>query len=411
LVKKKLLMLGGSPFQVPAICYAKSAGYHVITCDYLPDNPGHQYADEYHNVSTTDKEAVLALASECEVDGVIAYASDPAAPTAAYVGNRLGLPSNPYESVNILTNKDLYRQFLRAHGFNAPRACSYTPGTDAAASLRELRFPVMVKPVDSSGSKGVSRVGDPSGLPAALEYALGFSRAGRAVVEEYLDRQGPQIHGDGFVVNGELRFYCLGDHFFRSHINPFVPVSTMMPSHFPKEVIRSVAASVQAILKALGFRMGAINIEAMVDKQGRVYVMEIGPRNGGNMVPQLVRYASGIDMVELTVRAAAGDLDERLLGENQIAIRPHAYYVLHSDRDGVFGGIDFSPEISRNTLECHVFKKRGDEVTMFRGSNCSLGVLLLGFQDRDEMEDKVVNMDRYVHVNVEPAADRDMKTR
>ena len=110
---KKILMLGGSLYQTYAIKEAKRLGYYVITCDYLPENPGHQFADEYHNVSTTDKEAVLALAKELHIDGVVAYASDPAAPTAAYVAEKLGLPTSPYKSVEILSNKDLFREFLQ----------------------------------------------------------------------------------------------------------------------------------------------------------------------------------------------------------------------------------------------------------------------------------------------------------
>ena len=102
-MKRKILFLGGSHFQIPPIKYAKEQGHFVITCDYLPDNPGHKLADEYYNVSTTDMEGVLKLAQKLRIDGIVAYASDPAAPTQAYVGNRLGLPSNPYESVKILS--------------------------------------------------------------------------------------------------------------------------------------------------------------------------------------------------------------------------------------------------------------------------------------------------------------------
>ena len=109
---KKLLMLGGSLYQTFAIKEAKRLGYYVITADYLPSNPGHKYSDEYHNISTTDKEAVLKLAKKLEVDGVVAYASDPAAPSAAYVCEKMGLPTSPYKSVEILSNKDLFRQFL-----------------------------------------------------------------------------------------------------------------------------------------------------------------------------------------------------------------------------------------------------------------------------------------------------------
>ena len=114
---KKILFLGAAPSQIPPIKYAKSQGYYVITCDYLPENPGHELADEYHNVSTTDKDAVLELAKKLEIDGIVAYASDPAAPTAAYVAEKMGLPGNPYDSVLILARKDLFRAFLKDNGY------------------------------------------------------------------------------------------------------------------------------------------------------------------------------------------------------------------------------------------------------------------------------------------------------
>jgi len=124
-MQKCILFLGGAASQIPSIKYAKEQGHYVITCDYLPENPGHRYADEYYNVSTTDKEAVLVLARELNIDGIVAYASDPAAPTQAYVGNELGLPSNPYESVLILTRKDLFRDFLKKNDFYVPKSASF----------------------------------------------------------------------------------------------------------------------------------------------------------------------------------------------------------------------------------------------------------------------------------------------
>lgn len=122
---KRILFLGAAPTQIPPIRYALSQGHYVITCDYLPDNPGHRFAHEWHDVSTTDKEAVLTLARRLKIDGIVAYASDPAAPTAAYVGNALGLPSNPYEAVLTLARKDLFRAFLKKHGFNVPCSKSF----------------------------------------------------------------------------------------------------------------------------------------------------------------------------------------------------------------------------------------------------------------------------------------------
>ena len=169
---KRVLMLGGSIYQTYAIKEAVKMGHYVITCDYLPDNPGHKFAHEYYNVSTTDKEAVLDLAKKLKVDGIVAYASDPAAPTAAYVCEKLGLPTSPYKSVEILSKKHLFRQYLTEHGFNVPKAKSYKTYEEAKKNIDTFHLPVMVKPVDSSGSKGINKMTDKSQLKALLERVV-----------------------------------------------------------------------------------------------------------------------------------------------------------------------------------------------------------------------------------------------
>lgn len=122
---KKILLLGGSAQQVIAIQTAKRLGYYTILCDFLTDNPGQYCADKFYLISTTDKEAILEIAKKEDIDGVLAYASDPAAPTAAFVAEKLGLPGNPYDSVEILCNKDRFREFLQMHNFNTPQAKGY----------------------------------------------------------------------------------------------------------------------------------------------------------------------------------------------------------------------------------------------------------------------------------------------
>ena len=202
---KKILMLGGSLYQVYAIKEAVRLGYYVISCDYLPNNPGHKYAHEYYNVSTTDKNAVLELAKRLQVDGIVAYASDPAAPTAAFVCEKLGLPTSPYRSVEILSKKDLFRQFLADNGFNVPKAQGFSSYEEALSAVDKFELPVMVKPVDSSGSKGINKMTDISQLKTFVDDALSYSRDKRFLIEEFIEKKGYQISGDAFSVDGQ---YC-----------------------------------------------------------------------------------------------------------------------------------------------------------------------------------------------------------
>lgn len=128
---KKILLLGGSAQQITAIETAQRLGYFTVLCDYLTDNPGQYVADKFYLVSTTDKDAVLEVAEKENINGVLAYASDPAAPTAAYVAEKLELPSNPYQSVETLCNKDMFRQFLAENGFHTPQANGFSTKEEA----------------------------------------------------------------------------------------------------------------------------------------------------------------------------------------------------------------------------------------------------------------------------------------
>ena len=179
---KKILLLGGSSQQVIAIETAERLGLYTILCDYLPDNPGQFHADKFYQESTTDKEKILQIAQEEKIDYIIAYASDPAAPTAAYVAEKMGLPTNPYKAVETLCNKDIFREFLKSHGFNTPRAVGFKSKEDAIADIGNFTLPIIIKPVDSSGSKGATVLRDLSGLDAALDFAFSFSRGHRIIV-------------------------------------------------------------------------------------------------------------------------------------------------------------------------------------------------------------------------------------
>ncbi|WP_461642045.1 ATP-grasp domain-containing protein [Labilibaculum euxinus] len=396
--KKKILLLGGSYFQVPSVLSAKKLDYHVITCDFAPENPGHQYADEYYNISTTDKELVLELAKKLEIDGIVAYASDPAAPTAAYVSEKMELPGNSYQSVKILAEKDLFRDFLQKNGFNLPKSKGFESLADALLEIDDFTFPLMVKPVDSSGSKGVRKIHSAGELVSAFEYAMSFSRTKRIVMEEFLVKKGPQIHGDVFVCGGKICFCYLGDHHFDEKVNPFVPYSTTLPSIHSTAVLSRIELELQRLFDLLAIKQGAFNIEVRIDEDDRIFLMEVGPRNGGNLVPQLEQYASGFNMVNATVEAAMG---KKIIVDHIHKEGFFAYYVLHSDRDGPLKEITISPDLTENILEKHIFKNIGDSVISFQGSNATIGVLLLQFSSEDEMYEKIDNSEKYIQIELE----------
>jgi biotin carboxylase len=397
-MQKRILFLGASKFQIPPIKYAKEQGHYVITCDYLPDNPGHQFADEYHNVSTTDEEAVLALATELKIDGIVAYASDPAAPTQAYVGNKLGLPSNPYESVKILARKDYFRDFLQKHDFLVPKSQSFYALEEAKVWFEEIEKPVIVKPVDSSGSKGVTKIEDIDALEEAFNYALEFSREKKVAVEEFFVRDGYQVAGDGFIVDGQLKFRCWANEHFDKLCNPFVPIGESFPSIMTEYTLKQAHGETQRLLDLLGMKHGALNFDFHYNKDGDFSFLELGPRNGGNLIPEVIKYATGVDLIKYTVDSALGlDCSSLEMKETE---GYYASYMLHAIEDGVVDTIWYSDEIKANIVEENIFIQTGDEVKKFDGSNHTLGTMIMKFESEEEMLEKMDNMEKYLKVLV-----------
>ena len=396
---KRVLILGGSFLQIPLIELAKKRGYYVITCDYLPDNPGHKIANEYHNVSTTDKESVLSLAKKLEVDAVIAYASDPAVPTATYVSEVLGLHSCSNDAVTILANKDLFRNYLTQNGYNAPKADVFESFDHAKQSLSTFNLPVMVKPVDSSGSKGISKVTKKSELYHSYNDALQYTRCNKIIIEEFIEKKYPQIHGDGFVLNSELVFTCLGDHYFNNENSKFVPVSTMMPTQCHPTFLKKGLQDINKILKAVKFGTGPINIEIMVGKNNKVYIMEIGPRNGGNFVPQLVDFATGADMLSWALDSTLGNVKQDPEYFKSFHIDGfYSHYIIHSNNDGIFDRVDMDDFLEGRIIMKKIYKKSNDIIQAFTGSNCTIGVLILKYDSLEEMHTTVKEMPDHLNI-------------
>lgn len=394
-------MLGGSLYQTYAIKQAVEMGHYVITCDYLPGNPGHKFSHEYYNVSTTDCQAVLDLARKLDVDGVVAYASDPAAPVAAYVCEKLGLPTSPFKSVEILSNKDLFRTFLAENGFNTPFAMGFSSFDEACLNKDKFKLPVMVKPVDSSGSKGINKLTSWSQLEEFVQDALNYSRSGRFLIEEFIVKKGWQISGDAFSVDGVLKFHCLGNEYY----NPkgkkdFAPLGECWPFLMDESLIDNLEKDLQRLISLLGMKTTAYNVEAIVDEDDNIYILELGARSGGSLIPQVTAYATGVDMVPYVIKGALG---ENCLDLEMAPVKGcWANYMVHSKTTGKYDSTWFDEEFRNNHLVDFVTDlKKGDQIHEFRDAQDALGELILKFDSPEQMLEMLSNMDRYVNVNVE----------
>lgn len=398
---KKIMLLGGLRYLIPVIEAAHQQGYYVITADYLPNNIAHKYSDAYCNISIIDKEKVLDAAKSLKIDGIMSFACDPGVVAASYVQNKLGLPSfGPYESIEILQNKDKFRQFLFDNGFNTPLAKGYDNIGDILNDSNSFHWPVIVKPVDSAGSKGVMRVDNYNKLREAAENAMSHSFAGKVIVEEFIEKDGFSSDTDSMAVDGQLVFTNFNSQRFdTSASNPYTPAAYSWPSSYTSEQENYLRSEIQRLITLLDLRTSVFNIETRIGTNGKPYIMELTPRGGGNRLCEMIRYATGTDLITACVRAAVGD---PLLAE--IKQNPYngnwAEIILHSSKPGGFLGINIQ-KYNEYIVEKDIWVSIGDRVNSFDGANDTIGTLVLNFPTNDMMEEALNDIYGWVNIQVE----------
>ena len=273
------MLLGGLRYLLPVIKTAHEEGYYVITADYLPNNIAHKFSDEYCNVSIVDKDAVLKEAQRLDIDGIMSFACDPGVIAASYVQNKMSLPSfGPFESVEILQNKDKFRAFLAQNGFNVPQAAGFDNVEDAMAEYHSFVWPVIVKPTDRSGSRGIMKVSRPEDLPAAVEEAAGYSFENKAIIEDYID--GPEFSCECISRDGEHTMLAVTLKFTTGEPH-YIETGHIEPAPLSEEAYDIIRRNVFRALTVLGIRNGASHSEFKY-QDGEVKFIEIGEKAANN---------------------------------------------------------------------------------------------------------------------------------
>lgn len=392
------MLLGGIRYLLPVIKAAHEQGYYVITADYLPDNIAHKYSDEYVNVSIIDKDAVLKVAREKEIDGIMSFGVDPGVIAASYVQNEMGLPSfGPYESVDILQHKDKFRAFLKDNGFNVPWAFAFSSESDAWESRKKFSYPLIVKPTDSAGSKGCTRVDRENELLNAIHYAFKYTISGNIIIEEFLEKKGCSSDTDSYAYNGELKFVSFSSQRFDVNaINPYTPSAYSWPSTFTNEQENYLTKEIQRLITLLRMKTSVFNIEVRVATNNKPYIMELTPRGGGNRLCEMLRYATGVDLITAITRATVGDEPEAI---EQKTYNGHwAEIILHADKSGEFVGLEIDSSLPAEVIEEDLWVKPGDSVHGFEAANDAIGTLVLKFKNADDLESVISNQKRWVKV-------------
>lgn len=399
---KRLLILGGLRYQIPVIKKAQELGCYVISADIYPDNIAHQYSDEYHFLNIVNQEEVCEAARSLRVDGIMSFAVDPGVVSAAYACEKLDLPNvGPYESVKTLQNKELFRSFLLKNDFVTPNHGCYRNYYELLTDLPSFTFPVFVKPVDSAGSKGVTKVLRKEDLEEAFNYAMSKSICGKAIVEESIDFIEQPSDSDCFSLRGDLVFFSMSNQYYDAKAtNPFTPAAYIWPSTVQTPYQDRIKQEIQRLFSILQMDTSVYNIEARLDKDGKVYIMECSPRGGGNRISEILGIQRGIDIVKNSVFGALGIYEAIDFAEHRSSYSYWGEIVLHSNVIGTFERLSIDGSVRERIHEIDLWVSPGDEVGDFSGANAAIGTIILKAKSRSALEHIIQRKDELVQVIV-----------
>lgn len=385
---KKLLVLNGSHSDIPLIRAGRALGFRVITTGVDPSLIGHREAHEYHYADFSDKEAVLALARYLRIDAICSCANDFGAITAAYVAEQMGLGGHdPYETALTLHHKDRYRTLAQQHGFLSPPAACYD--TVEAALAVPPQLPLIIKPIDLTGGKGVTRVEQEKDYDSAVRHAFDLSRSKRIVVEDFI--RGTYHSLTTFLRDGKVVFHFSDDEL--SYKNSFLVSTSAAPAtdfHRAKDILITTANKVAARLKLVD---GVFHLQYIM-RDDEAFIIEVTRRCSGDLYPLPVQRATGVDWAEWIVRAEAG------MGTADFPQATQQGFVgrhcIMAARDGVVKEVRIAPELEGNIFERMEWWKPGDTI-----QHCmvqKLGILMLAYDSEAEMRDKTARINQLVQV-------------
>jgi len=392
---KKILLAGGGYADIPMIMAAKKLGHYVITTGNKPDELGHLYSDEYHNVDFSDKEKLLILAQKLKIDGICPCCNDFSALSSAYVAEKMDLPGlDSYDVLETLMHKDRFRQFAIQWDIPVPVARGFLSVEEAMETMSLFRFPVLVKPVDLTGGKGISKIHDKNDLPKAVEYALMRSKTNRFVVEEYVTPDDCHHNFVAFLSHGKVAFYNSdNEHYFK---NPFLVWGMSVPTKSPKTIDEELCKIAERVASILNLKPGILLMQHAA-QDGKPIIIEISRRMPGNYHGKLIEYATGCNISEWAIKTCMGDDCS-----DMTHIEPRGNFAEHcimSAKPGKVVEIRYSESIERNIIEKLIWGKEGHVIK--NELEEKLGIVLMEFDSFDEMCTKMECMDQLIHVEIE----------
>lgn len=390
---KKILILGGGQAQIGLIQAAKQMNLFVIVVGIEGNYPGYQYADMVYNIDIFDKDAVLKVAKEEQIDGIAMVCSDFGLETVGYVNDHLHLSGISEKAAIDSSNKLKMKELLQNAGINTAKFCIVKNDQDINDVLQKLKFPLIVKAVDLQGSRGIYICRTQEELFNNYKKSIEESQKDFCLVEEFIE--GIEFGAQAFIEKGQVLFVePHGDEVLKT-TETNIPVGHYMPYTEKTNVLYSKIKDISCdAIRALGFDNCAVNID-LIMKDEVPYIIELTGRAGANFLPELTSHYLGLNYYEMVILEAIGGSAKEYYNNRVGSSNAVLTKMLYSEKDGIINDLEVISD--DNVKLCIFYVSRGDKVKHFTNSRDCIGKLLcLG----NTVEDCKNNAENFIRDNI-----------
>ena len=396
---KRLLVISSDGSDIEFVNAAKEMGIHVTCCDRYSDwsvSPAKALADDAWTMDYSDTEAVAKKCKEAGIDGVIAGYGEDRVTAACKISEAIGAPFYATEAqIDFTRNKRLFKEACERNGVLTPKEyCSKLPMS--TEDLAKIEYPVIVKPSDNGGRKGITICENEEQLLEAIKYAEENSKNGEIVIEQYLT--GIELLSVYTMVDGEISLSCLNDKYVSaegsgaSKLCDFV----ITPSTYFDKYLKDTDSGIKAVLKEMGAKNGMANFQFIANKDG-IYAFEMGYRVNGNNDFKVIRKYNDIDFMKMLISySVSGKMGDSLEKDNPRFKEYFCTFITHL-KPGTIGKIDTEKLADiKNIDDISIWKKPGD-VIMATGTNAhKAGMIKFSAKTIDEVIDVVYDIKKKI---------------
>ena len=390
---KRILITAGSHSEIPLIRAAKEMGYYVISTGTDKDGLGHKESDEYIHGDFSDKEFVYTIAKTNNIEAIVSGCNDFAYLSAAYACERLGLPGHDtYSNAEIIHHKDKFRSLTQSLGIKTPQVFKCASKAETRKIADKVTFPVLVKPVDLTGGKGVCVCNSSEELLNSFNVAMSVTRKPYVIIEEYVTGTN---HGASVLLKDKkVVFYVFDDEQYFQ--NKYLVQGASIPSDTVSEAgIFTLMCDIEKVAQKLSLVDGLFHVQFIVDKTGYPVMIDPCRRAPGDLYILLAKYTTGVDYPKEIVKAECG------LALNNVYSQSHNFVsrqCIMSEKNGIIKTISISDSLNRYIKQQMLWGKTGDEVSDFM--KYKAGILFLQFPDFTTMQDILADFHQLVKIEI-----------